>query len=206
MTVVFLHGLGQTAQSWKLVLEGMDSGEFLCPELWDLSGREEKNYPALYEGFVRFCEGIEQPFCLCGLSLGAVLALQYAQEHPEKVGALALIAPQYAPSKLLLQVQNMLFHLMPQKAFQQMGAQKREILTLTSSMMELDLRGGMGRIHCPTLLLCGEKDRANRKAALELQKYISGAELRLIGGAGHEPNAETPEKLGTLLNEFFGAV
>ena len=33
--------------------------------------------------------------CLCGLSLGGVLALNYAIEHPEKIKGMVLIATQY---------------------------------------------------------------------------------------------------------------
>lgn len=51
-------------------------------------------------------------------SLGAVLTLNYAIDHPDKVKALVLIAAQYKMPKKLLKVQNMLFHLMPNSAFQ----------------------------------------------------------------------------------------
>ena len=47
--------------------------------------------------------------------------------------------------------------------------------------------------------LCGERDRANKKAALELRDGIPGAELAWVPGAGHEVNREAPEALAALL-------
>ena len=67
-------------------------------------------------------------------------------------------------------------------------------------------REDLGRIACPVLVLCGERDRANRKAALELRAGIPGAEAAWIPGAGHEVNRDAPEALAEVLREFFGRV
>ena len=56
----------------------------------------------------------------------AVLALNYAIDHPDKVKALVLIAAQYKMPRKLLKVQNMLFHLMPNSAFKKMGFKKAD--------------------------------------------------------------------------------
>ena len=70
-------------------------------------------------------------------------------------------------------------------------------------MVDLDFRGELGRIACPALILCGERDRANKKAALELRDGIPGAELAWVPGAGHEVNREAPEALAALLEAFY---
>lgn len=57
----------------------------------------------------------------------AVLALNYAIDHPDKVKALVLIAAQYKMPRKLLKVQNMLFHLMPNSAFDKMGFKKADV-------------------------------------------------------------------------------
>ncbi len=54
-------------------------------------------------------------------------------------------------------------------------------------------------IKCPVTILCGEKDRANRKAAKQLQKLLPQAELHLIPGAGHELNRNAPEAIVRIL-------
>jgi len=132
-----------------------------------------------------------------------VLALHYAIDHPERVGALALIGTQYRMPKGLLSFQNAVFRLMPERAFRGMGWDKADVIALCRSMGELDLSAGLPDIACPTLVVCGERDRANRKAAQELARRIPGAALSIVPGAGHELDTEDPEALSALLGKFF---
>ena len=66
-------------------------------------------------------------------------------------------------------------------------------------MLDLDFREDLGKVSCPVLVLCGERDKANRKAARGLQAGIPGAELAWIPGAGHEANLDAPEALAEVL-------
>ena len=87
MTHIFLHGLGQGPDSWDGVLAAFpEQGE--CPDLTSFFAKGGAAYRDLYRGFCTWCEGKTPPLGLCGLSLGAVLALHYALDHPERVGAL----------------------------------------------------------------------------------------------------------------------
>ena len=58
-------------------------------------------------------------------------------------------------------------------------------------------------MECNTLILCGEKDFANRAAAFKLKENIPNAKLQLVENAGHEINIDTPEKLGIILDRFY---
>ena len=78
---------------------------------------------------------------LCGLSLGGILSLHYAAEHPEKVKSLVLIGTQYVMPKKLLKIQSAVFRLMPAKAFASMGFSKKDFLQLSGTMADLDLSG-----------------------------------------------------------------
>lgn len=200
MTTIFLHGLGQGPESWLPVSRGLEGQ---VPDLFALAGKEGARYPALYRAFAGYCGGFAGPLRLCGLSLGGILALQYAVEHPERVEALVLIGAQYVMPKGLLRFQNGVFRLLPGSAFRKMGLSKRDVIGLTDSMLDLDFRGELGTVSCPTLVLCGERDRANRKAAQGLQAGIPGAELAWIPGAGHEVNRDAPEALAEALRSFF---
>lgn len=202
MRYLFLHGLGQSGTSWDEVLSALGV-EGDCPELASFLRTDEAAYEALYWGFSDYCEGLDGPLALCGLSLGAVLALHYALDHPERVGALALIAPQHKMPKGLLHIQNILFRFMPEKAFEETGLGKRDMISLTNSMGELDFTPRLGETSCPTLILCGERDRANQKAARFLAKELPQAQLQLIPGAGHEVNLEAPAELAKRLREFW---
>lgn len=69
-------------------------------------------------------------------------------------------------------------------------------------MTDIDLENGLGCIQCRTLVICGEKDNANKKASLVLQKKISMAEICLVEKAGHEVNIDNPQKLALLISDF----
>lgn len=207
MKRIFLHGLGQGPDSWDETVAGAGGAEdSLCLDLTRLCGAEQTSYARLYAAFSQICDGFGEPLDLCGLSLGAVLALNYAAEHSRKVNSLVLIAAQYKMPKRLLRLQNLVFRLMPDAAFKDTGFGKREFIELCATMSELDFSGALGRIACPTLVLCGERDRANKAAALALADAIGGAELRLIPRCGHEVNAEAPQELSALLSDFYERV
>lgn len=202
MNTVILHGLGQGPADWEPVLRNLGGGA-VCPDLFGLLQGREAVYENLYQAVSGFCGELEGPLCLCGLSLGGVLALQYAMEQPERVRALAVIGAQCVMPKGLLALQNAVFRLMPERCFRAMGLGKRGTIALCKSMTPLDLRGGLGRISCPVLAVCGTRDRANRRAAAMLAEGIPHAELAWVENAGHEVNADAPEELAALLRTFF---
>lgn len=202
MPLIFLHGLGQTPDSWRAAARALEA-DALCPDLFAAVRAGEVSYRALYRGFARFCEEYGAPLHLCGLSLGGVLALQYAVDHPERMGSLVLIGTPYVMPKRLLKVQNLVFRFLPERSFRQMGLPKRDVIALTRSMMDLDFREDLGQVECPTLVLCGERDGANRKAADGLRQHLPDAELAWIPGAGHEANVDAPDALAAVLAAFY---
>ena len=203
MNLLLLHGLGQGPGSWDGVLDalGPDPGA-ACPDLFGLCGGAP-DYPALYAALEDYAGALPAPVLLCGLSLGSVLALDYAIRRPEKIAGLVLVAPQYKMPRALLRLQNAVFRMMPERAFAQTGLGKRDILRLTASMMDLDLRDGLARVDCPALILVGEKDAANRKAARELAGLLPRATVREVPGAGHEVNVDAPRELAEALRGFW---
>lgn len=207
MHPVFLHGLGQTCANWENVIAQLQlDGSSTCPDLIGICKTEEATYKKLYEGFSRICSEIDEPIDLCGLSLGGVLALNYAIEHPEKVNSLVLIATQYKMPKGLLKLQNILFRFMPKSMFQSTGFGKKEFIRLCKTMMKLDFSSSIQKVSCPALVVCGERDSVNKKASEELAGFLKDAELQIVSGSGHEVNIEAPEKLAELLCVFYKRV
>lgn len=204
MNRIFLHGLGQTDLDWKETVEFFGNREdIVCPNLSEWLSEREVSYFSLYKALEQYMKQQNSPVHFCGLSLGGVLALQYAIEYPQKVSSLVLIGTQYVMPKQLLQFQNVMFHLMPKFVFQKMGFQKKEFISLCHSMMQLDFTQDLRKIHCPVLVLCGEKDKVNWQASVRLAEEIESAELVLISNAGHEVNKENPKELGKILTEFY---
>lgn len=204
MKRVYVHGLGQTPGSWEKTISCINHEEpVICPDLAALVRSDGADYGRLYGAFSALCNKLDGVIGLCGLSLGSVLALHYAIDYPDKVRSLALIAPQYKMPKRLLQVQNSIFHLLPGSAFGSTGFQKSDFIQLCRSMMDLDFSRSLDKVSCPVLVVYGEKDRANKKAAIELSRNLRNGALKEVGGAGHEVNIDAPEKLSELLSAFY---
>ncbi len=87
--------------------------------------------------------------------------------------------------------------------FREMGFGKSDFLTLCKTMAELDFSDKIAGIACPTLIICGEKDTANKKAALDMSKLIENSELHIIEKAGHEVNVEAPERLAEIVRSYY---
>ncbi|MBS5517744.1 MAG: alpha/beta fold hydrolase [Clostridiales bacterium] len=202
--ILFLHGLGQGPDSWRAVAERLTGVDAVIPDLGAmLAGRAD--YLALRGALFAVCDAEKAPLHLCGLSLGGVLALAYAAHRPERVASLVLIGTPYTMPKRLLKLQDLLFAITPRTAFESLGLTKRQMRGLSLSMATLEIPALLPRVRCRTLVLCGEKDRANRKAARQLQEGLSNAAMQTIDGAGHEANREAPEALSAALAAFYGA-
>lgn len=173
MSYILLHGLGQTSSSWNETIQTLNEDRnIFCPDLSDWIMGKQPCYDTLYKAFEKYCEQFDDTLCLVGLSLGGILAMQYSMEHSEKVKSLVLIGTQYKMPRRLLKLQNVLFHLTPDSEFSKMGFQKSDFISLCKSMMDLDFSHQLRDIRCKVLVVCGEKDRANRSASLQLAELI----------------------------------
>ena len=202
---ILVHGSGHRADSWRETVSYLDRREdILCPELSAILNGREASFPNLRAAFAAYCARAGGPVHLCGLSLGGILALDYALEHPENVKTLVLIGTPHRVPKVAFALQNAVFRFLPKSAFASMAFDKRDTFVLGNSMKDLDFSGRLGELRCPTLILCGEKDGANLKSARFLAGHIPGAELQVIGNTGHVVNEENPKALAERLNAFYG--
>lgn len=189
MTKVFIHGSGHKGSSWNEVVKNMHNNkDILCPDLSTILNGKEASYSHLYSSFVEYCNGIEGKIDLCGLSLGGILALNYAIEYPGKVKSLVLIGTPHKVPKLMFSIQNLIFRLLPKSTFKGMAFNKKDTFILGNTMQELDFSNNVQVINCPTLIICGEKDKANMKSTHFLSENIKGSELRIIKETGHVVN------------------
>lgn len=204
MTYVFIHGLGQTSSSWDNVIAHLPPNiKKYQPCLSAIAKDNQITYENLYNAFESECNRMEMPLCLCGILLGAILALQYTLNNPQKVKSFLLIAPQYKMPRLLLGIQNIAFRILPQTAFGSMGFSKRNMMTLTTSMKKIDFTPMLDKIASPSFIICGQRDYANKNAAKKLAKTIPNTKLVFVGKAGHEVNIDAPAKLADLIKEYW---
>jgi len=71
-------------------------------------------------------------------------------------------------------------------------------------LRDTDLRGALGEIKQPVLVVHGECDRVTPAAAGQfLARGIPGARFELVDGAAHAPFLSKPVAIGALLGSFF---
>lgn len=203
MEHIFIHGLGQDASAWDKTLSHMKGLSALCPDLPELLQGREADYETLYRGFSEYCGGLPEPLHLCGLSLGAVLGLNYAIDKPGRVGSLVLIGGQYKMPRLMLLIQNAVLGSMKDSMFAQTGFGKEDFIRLSGSMSRLDFSRDLDKVSCGALVLCGERDKANRKAAEKMAARLPHAELQTVKGSGHEVNVDAPKELAAILRAYY---
>lgn len=86
MKNIFIHGLGQSSKAWDTVKNELETKGIssIVPDLFDLTKGRELDYPTVYQAFSELCESYKDKLNLCGLSLGGLLALNYAIQYPKK--------------------------------------------------------------------------------------------------------------------------
>ena len=203
---VLIHGSGHKATSWKDTISYLDNKDVLCPELFSVLNGKEASYDNLLSSFAEYCNKIDGQLDLCGISLGGILALDYALDYPEKVKSLVLIGTPHKVPKVMFGIQNMLFRFFPKSVFENMAFNKEDTFILGNTMKNIDFSGRVQNIGCPALVICGEKDGANIKSAHFLSESIKSARLKIVENTGHVVNEENPRVLAEILNEYYGEV
>ena len=201
---IFVHGSGHKATSWEKTISYMTNNEdIVCPNLSSILEGKEASYENLYYSFVKYCNEFDGQIHLCGLSLGGILALNFALDFPQKVKTLVLIGTPYKVPKVAFSFQNIIFRFLPKSIFETMAFDKKNTFALGDTMKNLDFSDRVKNIKCPTLILCGKKDSANMKSADYLSQSIRSAELKIIENTGHVVNEENPKALADILNEYY---
>lgn len=205
MKNILIHGLGQNNQSWNntVIYLKKNGIEPICPSLYEITNNTLLNYKNLYDSFSNFCNNQEEKVNLCGLSLGGILALDFAKECPEKVNSIILIGTPYKIPKALFKVQNLIFKMMPKRIFENMGCSKKGFITLVNSMSDLNISKDLNKIKCKSLILCGANDNVNMKSAKLLNNNIKNSEFKIISNSSHEVNVDNPKELSDIIYNFW---
>lgn len=177
--------------------------EILYPDLSTILNGKEASYSNLYSQFVKYCNKIDEKINLCGLSLGGILALNYALNFPEKVNSLILIGTPYKVPMVMFRIQNMIFKFLPNSLFESMAFNKKDTFILGNSMKNLDFSNDVKNIKCKTLIICGKKDKANIKSAYYLSENIKNSQLKIMNNTGHIVNEENPRELSLIISNFI---
>lgn len=202
---ILIHGSGHKGDSWSKVISYMNDrkNDILCPDLSAILDGKEASYNNLYSSFIEYCNKFEGQIELCGLSLGGILALNYAIDYPNKVKKLVLIGTPHKVPKVMFSIQNMIFKFLPKSLFETMAFNKKDTFILGSTMKNLDFSNRLQNVKCPTIVICGEKDSTNIKSSQYLVENIKNAKLQIMKNTGHIVNEESPEELSKVLIDFW---
>ena len=205
MENILLHGLGQNSNDWNTVKNALEEKGLpsVVPDLFELAKGRELNYSNVYQALDKLCDSYGQPLNLCGLSLGGLLALQYAIAHPEKINSLVLMGTPFVIPRKLLKFQSFLFQLMPKSAFQNIGCSKKDFINLSKSMTDLNFMQSSAQLDCPALILCGAKDKANMESARLFHEAMKNSRRIILEDCGHEVNKDHPYRVASILQGFW---
>lgn len=206
MKNILIHGLGQTEASWSKVENELNNSKIQVekPNLFDLTKNYHTNYENLYKVFADYCNRFkDNELNLCGISLGGILAIDYANEYPQKVKSLVLIGVPSKVPKILFKVQNIIFKIMPKSVFEEMGCSKKDFTNFVNSMASMDILSKIKNIKCKTLIIYGEKDKVNLQSAKDLHNNIFNSEIKIIENSSHEVNIDNPKELSNVIERFY---
>lgn len=205
MKNILIHGLGQSSKAWDTVKNELETKGIssIVPDLFELAKGRKIDYPTVYQTFNKLCESYQDKLNLCGLSLGGLVALNYAIQFPEKINSLVLIGTPFEIPKGLLKFQNIVFRFMPKAAFQNMGVSKKDFIRLSKSMAELNFMASAVTLDCPALILCGAKDKTNMESAKRFHEAMKNSKLVIVEASGHEVNKDNPNELVRVLQDFW---
>ena len=202
---ILIHGLGQNETSWNLVETELKNNNIKVekPNLYSIIKNEKINYTTMFQKFADYCNSFDDELNLCGLSLGGILALDYAKKFPDKVKSIILVGTPFKIPKILFKIQGIIFHLMPKATFEKIGCSKKDFISLVNSMSDLDIASNLDKVKCKTLILCGDKDNQNMESAKLLNKNIKGSSFRTIDNSSHEVNIDNPKELSNIIYDFW---
>ena len=201
MKLIFLHGLGQSADSWKEVRNLLTDYPSEAIELFP-SG--VSNYQQAKERVYQHLAQETEPFILVGLSLGAVLALELSSYDLSNLRALVLSGcPLKLAGNILFYVQLLIFKLLPKSFFEKRGANKALMVGVSEELKTLDLTDIAEICPYPTLLICGSKDKPNLSSMRSLHKLISEPQFQIIPDGPHVLNEAKPKEFAEQIKPFL---
>ena len=201
MKLIFLHGLGQSADSWQEVQELLVDYPSEALELFP-SG--VATYQEAKERIYPYLSKETEPFVLIGLSLGAALALELSSYDLPNLQALVLSGcPLKVAGNILFYIQLLIFKLLPKRVFEKQGADKALMVRVSEELKTLDLREIAKNCPYPTLLICGSQDKPNLSSMKAIQELMSNSQFQIIPDGPHVLNKEKPKEFVENTRSFL---
>ena len=201
MKLIFLHGLGQSAESWKEVRNLLTD---YPSEAIELFSSEVNSYQKVKERVYQRLAQETEPFVLIGLSLGAALALELSSYDLPNLQALVLSGcPLKLAGNIPFYIQLLIFKLLPKRIFEKQGADKSLLVGVSEELKTLDLREIAKNCPYPTLLICGSQDKPNLSSMKAIQELMSNSQFQIIPDGPHVLNRVKPKEFAAITRSFL---
>ena len=201
MKLIFLHGLGQSADSWKEVQDLLTD---YPSEALDLFPAGVGTYQEAKEHIYQHLSKETEPIVLVGLSLGAALALELSSYDLPNLQAVVLSGcPLKLAGNIPFYIQSLIFKLLPKRIFEKQGADKSLLVGVSEELKTLDLREIARNCSYPTLLICGSQDKPNLKSMKDLQQLIPNSQFQIIPDGPHVLNRVKPKEFAEITRSFL---
>lgn len=231
--VILIHGAGGTHLHWPPQIRRLAGQRVYVPDLPG-HGKSEgvakqgiREYSTVLAEFMQALKLKKAVFV--GLSMGSAIALQMALRYPKRILGLVLLGSgaklRVAPAVLESSANPTAFNATIQMvignsygpdidprvkelAIQQLEETRPSVLHSDFLACDsFDVMEKIGKIHAPTLLICGAEDRMTPvKFSEYLRDHIEGARLEIVEGAGHMVMIEKPDETAKLLEEFLNSI
>ena len=201
MKLIFLHGLGQSADSWQEVQELLVD---YPSEALELFSSGVATYQEAKERIYQYLSKETESFILVGLSLGAALALELSSYDLPNLQALVLSGcPLKLAGNIPFYIQLLIFKLLPKRTFEKQGADKSLLVGVSEELKTLDLREIAKNCPYPSLLICGSQDKPNLSSMKSIHELIPDSQFQIIPNGPHVLNKAKPKEFAELTRSFL---
>lgn len=214
---VLVHGIGMGHRIFRGVAEELGHAGTVyavdLPGFGDSPKPEQTlTMPMCGELLAAFVASLpERERVLVGHSMGTQVVVEALIQHPEIAGRAVLIAPTVNPAERTARQQA--FRMVQDLAgeslkvlaiglIQYAKAGPRWFIRQLRAMLEHRLETVLPKLQAPALVVRGEVDRVcPRLWAQQVTSLIPTAEMREVGGRGHEAMIRSPEPVASMIIE-----
>jgi len=236
--VLLIHGLGSSIADWYLQMDDFSADhEVIC---CDLRGHGDSAKVAGPYSMEMLTEDVSElisalgrgPMHVVGISLGGMIGLQLALDHPEQVRSLTVVnsAPEVTirtfEQRRGLWLRMAILRILGMK---RMGAfiagkvfpeddeiefrermaeawaknDKRAYTAATKALIGWSVLARLDEISIPTLVITGTEAYSPSLVTEPLLAEIAGVQIEVIEGARHAAPVQQPEEFNRILLDFF---
>jgi len=237
--ILLLHGLGVNSRSWQLQIPAFAGAGYriLAPDLPGFGQSCKSRFSSIPQVAFQISALLDSlnvtHAIVCGISMGGILALQLALDHPELASRLILVNsmaklsirnpmlwPYFLWRYILVQsrgledqaevVANRLFPQPKDSLYRQaaiesiMEADLDSYKSAMKSIARFNVQNRLSEIHNPTLVITGENDTTiPARNQRRMAERITGALHIIIKNAGHAVTIDQPDLFNSCVLSFL---